>query len=116
MDQFQTFTHHGRTFVIEAEGWPAEEAASAAIIDLATWAMQLDPIETATLYAALEQEREALIQEISYNRNAPPLPAVRAAQLHAVRSGMQGYSPGGLLPTLSLEAYQVSVAPSEGAG
>lgn len=115
MDKFETFTHHGQAFVIEAEAWPSEESASAAVIDLQTWVMQLAKDEAAALHDALEQEREALIQEIPYNRDAPPLPAVREAQRQAVRADLQGRRADGLLPTLSLEAWQVSEAPLEGA-
>lgn len=115
MDHGESFTHHGQAFVIEAEAWPSEESASAAVIDLQTWVMQQGETETAALHHALEQEREALIQEIPYNRDAPPLPAVREAQRQAVRAGLQGRRADGLLPTLSLEAYQVSEAPLEAA-
>ena len=113
MEQAQTFTHHGRTFVIEAAGWPSEEAASAAMIDLQSWALQLAPAETAALHDALEKEREALIQELPYERNATPLPAVREAQRRAVRAGLQGHSAGELWPTVTIEAYQVSTGPAE---
>jgi hypothetical protein len=113
MDRSETFTHHGHAFAIEADGWPSDEAGSAAIIDLQSWALQFDPEETAALHAALEREREALIQEAAYERNAEPLPAVRAAQRHAVRAGLQGRHISGMLPTVTIEAFQVSVAPGE---
>jgi hypothetical protein len=108
MDQSETFTHHGLAFVIEAAGWPSEDGANAALIDLQSWALQLSPEETAALYGALEQEREALVHEIPYDRNADPLPAVRDAQRRAVRAGLQGRSAGWLEPTVSIEAGQVS--------
>lgn len=106
MDQSEIFTHHGHTFVVEAEDWPSEDAANAAVIDLQSWAMQLGPEEAAALHRALETERDALIQETAYDRNAPPLPAVREAQRHAIRAGLQGRSAGSLQPVVSLEAYQ----------
>jgi hypothetical protein len=116
MDRSETFTHHGQAFVIEADGWPSEEAASAAVIDLQLWTMQFDPPATAALHAALTCEREALVHEQPYERNAELLPAVRAAQRHAVRTGPQGRAVDGLLPTVTIEAYQVSVAPDENGG
>ena len=112
MDQSEIFTHHGQAFVIEATGWPSEEAASAAVIDLQSWALQLGPEEAAALHDALEKEREALVHEMIYDRNAPPLPAVRDAQRHAVRAGLLGRPPGPAEPTVSIEAYQVSTAPA----
>ena len=105
MDHSETFTHHGRTFVIEAEDWPSEEAASAAIIDLQSWALQLGPQETASLHDALEKEREALVHESRYDRNAPPLPAVREAQRHAIRAGLEGRRAGEQQPAVTIEAY-----------
>lgn len=48
--QQQSFTHHGQHFTIEAEGWPNEEAACAAIIDLQIWVLHLEPEETAGLH------------------------------------------------------------------
>jgi hypothetical protein len=108
MDQSQTFTHHGRAFAIEAAGWPSEDAATAALIELQSWALQLGPEETAALHDALEQEREALVHEIPYDRNTGPLPAVRAAQRRGVRAGLQGQSPGDTQPTVSIDAWQVS--------
>ena len=116
MDRSETFTHHGQTFVIEADGWPSDDSAGAALIDLQLWAMQLGPEETAALHATLICEREALIHEQPYERNAEPLPAVRAAQRHAVRTGLQGRGADGSLPTVTIEAYQVSVTPNENGG
>jgi hypothetical protein len=116
MDRSETFTHHGHAFVIEADGWPAEENQEAAILDLQLWAMQLGVAETAALHAALEMEREALVQEMTYERNAPPLPAVRMAQRHAVRTGLQGRRIDGMLPTVTIEVYQVSIAPDKSGG
>jgi hypothetical protein len=109
MDQSEVFTHHNHQFVIEADGWPSEEAA--AVIDLQSWALQLGPEAAAALHKALEREREALIHEMPYDRNAPPWPAVREAQRHAIRAGLQGQSAGALEPVISIEAYQVSTAP-----
>ncbi len=108
MFQQQTFIHHGHSFTIEADGWPDEESAGAAIIDLQLWTMRHDAGETAALRSALEQEREALVSETPYDRDAAPLPAVRDAQRRATQSGLQGRSPEGDRPTVTLEAWQVS--------
>ena len=101
------FTHHGRTFLIEADGWPDNEGAGAALIDLQLWALQLGPEETAGLHGALEQEREALVHETFHDRDAAPLPAVRDAQRRAVQTGLQGQRAGELQPTVTIEAWQV---------
>ena len=106
MFQQQHFTHHGRTFTIEADGWPDEESATAAMIDLQTWALQLDSEKTAALHVALDAEREALIHETPYDRGLAPLPAVRDAQRRAVQTGLHGRGPGQLQPTVSIEAFQ----------
>ena len=104
------FTHHGHSFTIEADNWPDEESAGAAIIDLQLWTLRHDAEQTAALHGALEQEREALIAETPYDRDAAPLPAVRDAQRHAMQSGLRGQCPGVGQPTVTLEAGQVSQA------
>jgi hypothetical protein len=109
-DAAHTFTHHGHSFVIEADGWPDEESAYAAIIDLQLWTIRHDAGETATLRGALEQEREALVSETPYDRDAAPLPAVRDAQRRATQSGLQGRSHEGERPTVTLEPWQVQQA------
>ena len=108
VDTEQSFIHHGCGFVIEAAGWPDEQSASAAIIDLQLWAMQFDPEETAQLHSALEQERAALVMEEPYDRDAQPLSAVRDAQRQAAKAGLAGRSCGGGWPTVTIEAFQVS--------
>jgi hypothetical protein len=70
--------------------------------------MQFDQDETARLHRALEREREALVTEAPYDRDAPPLPSMREAQRQALRTGLQGRSHEGEWPTVSIEAYQVS--------
>jgi hypothetical protein len=105
-----SFTHHGQSFTIEADGWPDEESASAAIIDLQLWTMQHSADETAALHGALEQEREALVTETPYDLDAAPLPAVRDAQRRATQSGLQGRSHEGERPTVTLEPWQVQQA------
>ena len=105
-----SFHHHGHAFTIEADGWPDEESASAAIIDLHLWTIRHSQDETAALRGALEQEREALVTETPYDLDAAPLPAVRDAQRLAAQSGLRVQRPGDELPTVTLEASQVSQA------
>ena len=109
VQQQHSFTHHGWTFTIEADGWPGELKAAAAIIDLQLWAMSLDPIQTASLHDALTDEREAMVYGIEYDQEQEPLPAVREAQRRAVQSGLAGTKPEpGQPPTVTIEAYQVA--------
>ena len=107
MFQQQTFTHHGRLFTIEADNWPSEEAADTAIIDLQSWTLRLEPIETAALHGALRQETEALVHDAVYDRNIAPLAAVRDAQRRAIQTGLHGQEFTGLQPTVSLEADEL---------
>lgn len=95
MQQFETFTHYGQAFTIEAEAWPSEDAAAAAMIELQSWVLQLDHVAAEVLHSALEQEREALIEERPYSGESSPLRAVREAQRRAVRAGLQGKSAKG---------------------
>ena len=108
MQQHYTFVHHGHAFTIEADGWPDEESAFSAIVDLQLWTMRHGAVETAALRGALEQEREALVTETPYDPDAAPLPAVRDAQRSATQGGLQGRSHEGEKPTVMLEAAQVS--------
>jgi hypothetical protein len=110
MFQRQDFTHHGRTFTIEADDWPTEDAACAAIIDLQIWTLRLGPEEAADLHVALRQEAEALVHDAVYDRDTAPLPAVRDAQRHAIYAGLQGQKAHGLQPTVVIEAGQISEA------
>ena len=103
----QTFTHHGRSFTIEADGWPTEEAACAAIIDLQIWTLRLGPEETSGLHGALRQETEALVHDAAYDCAAAPLLAVRDAQRHAIHAGLQGQKNNGLQPTITIDAADV---------
>ncbi len=70
--QKHSFTHHGWTFIIEADDWPGETKAAAAVIDLQIWAMGLDPIQTAALHDALSDESEALVHGIDYDPQQEP--------------------------------------------
>ena len=106
--QTHSFVHHGRSFTIEAEGWPSDETAAAAIVDLQSWTLRLDAGDTAALHDVLSREREALVYGLDYDRQEKPLPAVRDAQRHAVRSGLGAERPDGNNPTVTLEASQVS--------
>ena len=107
MYQEQIFTHHGWAFVIQADDWPDADSIAAATFDLLTWVLGLDQVQTAALHRALQQEREALVHEMPYGSDEPPLAAVRAAQRSAVKTGLQGRRLDGVEPTVSLEAYQV---------
>jgi hypothetical protein len=104
MFQRQDFTHHGRSFTIEADDWPTDEAACAAIIDLQIWTLRLGPEETAGLHTGLRQETEALLHDAVYDRDAAPLPAVRHAQRLAIHAGLQGQKTNGLQPTVTIDA------------
>jgi hypothetical protein len=73
--------------------------------------MQLDPTGTAELHGALRQESEALVHDIPYERNTALLIAVRDAQRSAVKAGLQGRSHEGEPPTVTIEIFQISVAP-----
>jgi hypothetical protein len=110
MFQEQIFTHHGRAFVIQADDWPDADSSGAATIDLQSWVIGLDQAQTAGLHRALQQETEALVHEMPYDRDEPPLPAVRAAQRRALMTGLQGRSTEGTQPTITVEAYQVAEA------
>jgi hypothetical protein len=104
------FMHHGHAFTIEAEGWPTEDAACAAIIDLQIWAMQFSQHQTAELHRALRQETEALLYETSFDPDTAPLPEVRDAQRRAVTAALQGMTGTVIEPTVTIEAQQISVA------
>ncbi len=104
MFQQQRFIHHGLSFTIEAENWPNREAADTAITDLQSWALRLGPEETAALHGALRQETEALVHDAAYDRNGPPLPAVRDAQRRAIQAGLQGQKAIGIQPIVSIDA------------
>jgi hypothetical protein len=56
------------------------------------------------------REREALVYDASYDRGCRSLPAVRAAQRHAVRAGLQGKPADATMPTVTIEAGQVNAA------
>ena len=76
--------------------------------------MRFGEAETAALHAALEREREALVSDAPYDRDADPLPAVRVAQRQAVRAGLHGKPAGsGAVPTVTIEAAQVSMSSIE---
>lgn len=104
MFQQQSFTHHGHAFTIESEDWPNEEAACAAVIDLQMWAMRFNAEETAGLHGALRRETEALVHDAAYDRDAAPLPSVRAAQRHAISAVLRGQGAIDRQPILSIEA------------
>ena len=106
--QHQSFTHHGHAFTIEAEGWPDEDSAAAAMIELQIWALHLAADETAAMHSALRQETEALVYDAPFDHDADPLPAVRAAQRAAIKTGLHGQDIAGDRPTLTIEAGQVS--------
>ena len=107
MFQQQSFSHHGYAFTIEAEGWPNDEAAYAAIIELEMWALRLDPDETDRLHKALRRETEALVHDAAYDRDSPPLPAVRDAQRSAMQAGLHGEESSSRQPTVSIEAADI---------
>jgi len=89
----RVFTHHGLTFIIEADDWLEEEAANAAIIGLHIWALQLGAEETAGLHSAPEQQREAVVREISMTTTLRPFPL---SETHSYRPCRPVYGDGEL--------------------
>ena len=103
MFQQHTFTHHGMSFLIEADGWPDENSSRIAIGSLRKWTEKHDATETTRLYVELMRQSEAIVGEKDFDNEKGDLPNVRSAQKDAVTMGLGRRKSPAEKPTVCLQ-------------